>query len=65
MVSVVTELRSGKGYFGLEEDGCATCVPLEVCVSLLWSWSTEQSGELSVTSVGQEGSPRPQGSRSY
>lgn len=34
------ELRAGKGYSGLEEDGCAACVPLKVCVSLLWSWNT-------------------------
>lgn len=46
MVRIVTgtvqmELRAGKGYSGSEEDGCATCVPLKVCVSLLWSWNAE------------------------
>lgn len=46
MVSVVTgtiqiELKAGKGCSGLGEDGCATCLPLKVCVSLLWSWNAE------------------------
>lgn len=52
------ELRAGKGYSGLEEDGCAACVPLKMCVSLLWSWNTEWSGELSIMNVGQERLPR-------
>lgn len=59
VTGTVQTVQGREGILWIREEGCAACVALQVCVSLLWSWNTEQSGELSGTDGGQERSPRP------